>query len=288
MGEKIRDIHPIKIGDASLMIELNEGYTPSDGRLIHIQNNKYRYLLKEKDFYRICAMVMRSWSEFDYIKKKAVIQHSQKDFEEREPISEGSNKQLKDFACEFEKKNITYKVLDQQNKLITICIKETDIQEFENLIKNLGGKAAIHPFSQSNGYIFLYLMTPFMLYKLGNIYIEVYCQLPCASLTPKHWIPLDRIIQKRLWSLEERIDNVSWVDPISRYIFHLCWAIFHNNGFSSFERKYLSENKFLLTQPELKECLSMVFFNYTDLLINSLKNGDFDNIIPNYFHFIDY
>ena len=65
MGEKIRDIHPIKIGNSSLMIELNEGYTASEGRLIHIQNKKFRYLLRESDFYHLSSMVMRAWSEFE-------------------------------------------------------------------------------------------------------------------------------------------------------------------------------------------------------------------------------
>lgn len=288
MGEKIRDIKPIKIGNSSLMIELNEGYTPADGRLIHIQNKKYRYLLKETDFYHLCSIVMRSWSEFDYIKKKKVEQRSKEDFGEREPIGEGTKCCLDKIASGLEKKNITYRVLDVQNRLVSICLKEDEIHEFELLIKVLGGKKDIHPYSETYGYVFLYLMTPFLLYKLDNIYIEVFCQLPCASLTPKNWIPLDRMVQKRLWSNAELIDNISWVDPITRYIFHLCWAVFHNNGFSDYERKYLSENKPLLEDINLRNCLLMIFFNFTDSLIGFLKIDDFDNIIPHYFHFKEY
>lgn len=38
MGEKIRDLHPIKVGSSEFMIELNEGYVKDEGRLIHTPN----------------------------------------------------------------------------------------------------------------------------------------------------------------------------------------------------------------------------------------------------------
>ena len=288
MGEKIRDIKPIKIGNSSLMIELNEGYTPADGRLIHIQNKKYRYLLKEMDFYHLCSIVMRSWSEFDYIKKKNVVQRSVEEFSDREPIGEETTLCLNKIAGEFEKKSFDYRALDLQNNLISICIKEETIPEFERIIKSFGGKKEMHPYSETYGYTFLYLMTPFLMYKVGSIYIEVFCQLPCASLTPKNWIPLDRMVQKRLWSYEEKVDNVIWVEPISRYIFHLCWAVFHNNAFSKYEREYLSKNKLVLEDPNMRQCLLMIFFNFTDSIIEFLKKEEFDSIIPNYFHFKEY
>ena len=288
MGEKIRDIHPIKIGKSSLMIELNEGYTPSDGRLIHIQNEKYRYLLKESEFCHLCAMIMRSWSEFKYIKDRKIDQRCENDFEKREAISDSTHIKLKELCRLFELDGICYRVLDIQNKLITIVVRTDDISAFEMVIKNYGGKKEHHPFCERNGYVFLYLMEPFQLYKIENIYVEVFCQIPCASLTPKNWIPLDRTIQSRLWENSDYKDDVLWADLIIRYIYHLCWAIFHNNGFSIYERRFLSENKCVLDNDESRQCLLKVFFRFTDSLINYLRNDEFDMIVPNYYKFIEY
>jgi hypothetical protein len=41
MGEKIKDIKSIGVSGMELMIELNEGYAKKEGRLIHIQNDKF-------------------------------------------------------------------------------------------------------------------------------------------------------------------------------------------------------------------------------------------------------
>ena len=45
MGEKIRDLHSIKIGSSELMIELNEGNTKAEGHLIHVQNKHFRFCM---------------------------------------------------------------------------------------------------------------------------------------------------------------------------------------------------------------------------------------------------
>ena len=60
MGEKIRDVYPITLIGSKLMVELNEGYSKQQGRVIHIQNNKFRYLLKEKDFYTLSSNILRA------------------------------------------------------------------------------------------------------------------------------------------------------------------------------------------------------------------------------------
>ena len=53
MGEKIRDLKKIHIGKAEFMVELNEGYTKEQGNVMHIQNERFRYLFKEQDFLQV-------------------------------------------------------------------------------------------------------------------------------------------------------------------------------------------------------------------------------------------
>lgn len=288
MGEKIRDIRPIKIGKTSLMVELNEGYSASQGRLIHIQNKKFRYLLTEHDFYHLSAMILRSWSEFSYIKDKKIEQKSEFDFQEREVVSDNTLKQVLHLSEVFDEKGIEYRVLDVQNKMVTIVVKESDIRTVQSYLgKHM--KQYYHPFGIINQYRFLYQMNPFLMYKgQDDLFVEIYCQLPCASITPKTWIPLDRKIQTHLWDNNTIKEGVKWADVKCQFIFHLCWAIFHNFGFSPFSRSFIKENKECLEDMEMIEMLSLVFFNYTSDLVRYLKTEDFDSIIPNYYSFKNY
>jgi hypothetical protein len=69
MGEKIKNIKLIKIGRSEMMVELNAGTSPGQGNIIHIQNEKMRYSLTEKEFLEFAGMVIRAKAEIDYIKK---------------------------------------------------------------------------------------------------------------------------------------------------------------------------------------------------------------------------
>lgn len=288
MGEKIRDIHPIKIGGASLMIELNEGYSASQGRLIHIQNKKFRYLLTEKDFYHLSSMVLRAWREFAHIKESIVKTSKIGNFRERNAVPQEMVEYIICTTSKISDVNIDYRVLDVQDKLLTLLINPKDIILIDKLLKQDGAKAIHHPLGRKYGYRFLYQMEPFHLYKSTDKFIEIYFQLPCASLTSKTWIPLDKSIQSRIWDNIHEENGILYCDEISRYIFHLCWAIFHNKGFSPYEMEFLDSKKNLLSSEYLKESLAVVFFNYTPFLIDLLKGGKYDMIIPNYYSFKQY
>lgn len=288
MGEKIRDIRPIKIGKTTLMVELNEGYTASQGRLIHIQNKKFRYLLTEHDFYHLASMVLRSWSEFNYIKNNPVLFKRTEEFDERENISNETNLLLKKICDDLSSLGIEYRILDVQNSLITILIKE----EFLKVSKTYFSqkfKQYFHPYGTINHYHFLYQMKEFLLYRNEQEKnVEIYFQLPCASITPKTWIPLDRIIQQHLWDGCEIIDGLAWADISCRFIFHLCWSIFHNKGFSPYAKKILASHKDCLETEEMGMMLEAVFFNFTPSLKRYILDEDFDSIITNYYSFKEY
>lgn len=288
MGEKIRDIHSIKIGKSSLMIELNEGYSASQGRVIHIQNQKFRYLLTENDFYKFSAMILRSWSEFKYIKEKWAEKVQQKDFKDREPISHQSYLTLQRFIGILVNEGVEYRILDFQNKMLSVIVNQKYRRKLSDIIREERLVELYHPLGKEKGYKFLYQMDPFILTKYENLYIEVFSQLPCASLTPKTWIPLDRVIQKRVWQQRCVERDILWVDNICKYIFHLCWAVFVNLGFSPFEKQYLMSNKQILDSLEFPNLLSLVFFKFSQELISLLKEDKFEAIIPSYYKFVDY
>lgn len=288
MGEKIRDINPIKIGETSLMIELNEGYTKDEGNLIHIQNEKFRYLLKLPDYYCLAATILRGVCEFNYNKQRVVVTKPETEFRKRQPLTNETQNLCLDFLSSLQANKVEYRVLDIQEKLLTVIIAEESIRFFEKVMCEKKAKELPHPLGIESGFVFLYQMKPFRLFTLSGYYIEVYSQLPCASITPKSWIPLDRLIQRQIWEKKNCENGIQWCDDICRFIYHLCWAVFYNRGFSPYEISYLKSKRDLLNKEELGLLLKVVFFKFTDHLLALLKKEDFDSIIPQYFSFIDY
>ena len=229
---------------------------------------------------------MRAWSEFSYLKGNIKIE--EKEFAKREIVSTGTMQAVREFSDELSKIGIQHRVLDIQNNLITIIVKDLSLSQFRKYIKSIGYKKINHPLGEENGYTFLYQMAPFTLYRKNGLYVEVYSQLPCASLTPKTWIPLDRFIQKRVWDYDEKKDGIIWCDLICEYIYHLCWAIFVHKGFSPYEKDFLTRHKNVLVLNELKKALICVFFNFTDKLIALLDKEEYDIIVKEYCTFSEY
>ena len=131
-------------------------------------------------------------------------------------------------------------------------------------------------------------MRPFELICIDNIYCEIFFQLPCMSLTPFTWMPLDKIIQELIWSSCDIKDKLRIINPVCLYIYRLCWAVFKDKGFSAYTCEVLRNNRNVLDEKIFYECLSKVFFNFSDELISLLNEELFDEIIPHYRKFNKY
>ncbi len=289
MGEKIRDLHPIKIGRCELMIELNEAYEKSRaGRLIHIQNPHFRFLISEQGFLDLAGTVLRAKSEMDYFKKKGAA----KSFEERsahvEP-GENTRKAEEHFCRELEEQEIDYRLLERNDRLLTLIIHPQSVERYTAFRdKNPGVRRCEHPYGELFQYRFLYRMRPFELLRYEDVYFEIYFRIPCMSLVPKTWIPLDKMIQQRVWESPCGAEGHKEIDPIARYIYRLCWCIFTKEGFAEHDGAYFDANRGLLDRQELRDCLEVVFFQYTPTLLAILRDGDYGSIIRSYYSFDQY
>jgi len=289
MGELIRNIKEIQLGNESLMIEENEGYSAKQGKLIHIQNSDFRFLMTEKAFMQLLATILRAKEEKDYY-KSTYPRVSEK--EKNRVFSEDTGKAWKlavRFAGLFEKKNIRYRFMESGEQFITFLINSEDHRSFSAAMKRLRGvRKMTHVFGKEQGYEFLYQMRPFELYSYDGMFIEVYFQIPCMSLTPKTWIPLDRRIQKRAWEKEEKRNGCSVLDPVTFYIYRLCWAVFRRGFFSDYDKKILDRYEDALEDPAMKELLDVVFFGFAPRMISLLADKQYDSVMDEYYQFDQY
>jgi hypothetical protein len=290
MGEKIRDLGPIRIGSSELMIELNEGGNSREGRLIHIQNKHFRYLLKEKYFLQMASTVMRSKCEMEYYKQSKLAGLNDKILPSA-PFDDTREKETAAFMCRmFDSAGIPYRLLELQKDIITFLINNGSYKSFFELMKSSGSlKKQEHLYSKKYGYNFLYKMRPFELYLKDDIYVEFFFQLPCKSLTPDTWMPLHRSIQERIWDMHTKNEaDQPVIDVLDYFIFRLCRAVFEREALTEYDVELMRNNKALIDSSECRELLNEVFFNYTDKLIEHIVNSEYTQIIPSFYSFKDY
>ena len=289
MGELIRNIKEIKIGGETLMIEENEGYSAKQGRLIHIQNSDFRYLLTEKGFMQLLTTILRAKEEKEYYRSRYPGRSSEGKsaaFAAATPKTKALGRKLGAF---FEKNRVRYRFVESGERFLTFLIHPEDHAALKKALENVHTlKKQKHIYGKAMGYEFLYQMRPFELYSYADIYIEFYFQVPCMSLTPKTWIPLDRKLQKRAWEQDKRRGSLKVLDDVTYYIYRLCWAVFNRGFFSQHDREVLDEYAGALNDPQMDELLQVVFFGYTAHLLELLAAREYDRVIPDYYSFDQY
>ena len=282
MGEKIRDVHTIHLAKRELMVELNEGYTRSQGRVIHIQNKEFRFLIKECDFTEIASLIMRADVEFEYIKN-----HPPKKVKRTVPTSTISNPEnfnLLRIICS----EMDYRIVSIRERWITVIVPKSEIPHLKKLMKMNHAKELNHPMGQINGFSFLYQMEPFHVFFCKGLYYEFYCQLPCMSLTPKTFIPLDRRIQEAVWMNERKRQEWSYLGEEEEWIYRLSICLFLNRNFNESDIAFFIGSKDLINRESLVCKLMLVVFSYTPYLLNHIREERFDLIITDYYSFENY
>jgi hypothetical protein len=179
---------------------------------------------------------------------------------------------------------IDYRIIQSRTDRLTIIIHNRFYELFNKKIRNTQYKKIPHPFGKLYQYQFLYQMKEFKLLGKENFLIEVFFELPCMSLTPKTWIPLDKTIQNSIWMEKNDEKNL---DKPNNYVFQLTWAIFMRKSFDKEDVLFFETNKGLIND-KLKDKLYPIFFKYTDVLIQLLKNSEYQNIRQKYIAFKNY
>ena len=292
MGEKIKDLCPIHIGSSELMIELNEGWD-SEERLIHVQNKKFRYQFKERVFFDIAGNVLRAWLKLNRNRsERAAVSYRQNRTTKNSCIgiiTEASKRSLKEFCSLVGKHDIDYRVIEAGEKFASVVVFNDDYDRLKNLIRKDREITVLeHPHGRMFGYKFLYQMKPFELVKYKGIYIEVVFQLPCMSLTPKTWMPLEKKIQHRVWDNRKAEGGITHIDDTSLLIFKICQAIFKNGYFTEETATLINRLMSVVDQDVLRMLLKEVFFLFTDRLLEMISRKRYDEIVYQYVTFCKY
>lgn len=178
-----------------------------------------------------------------------------------------------------------------QGKDIDLLFKPSDKHLLKSFLASIGYKQIRHPHWNSE---YLYGVDKFQFYKnkKNGILIDAQFQLSCRSLDAGQWIPLDQVIQQSAWdnSITVSTTNIEYntLSPVDELVTLIARAIFDKK---CFPQSYINRITTLLhdlQHSQITHKLSLIFFQYTNSLLQQLDKGDFDKIILNYYQFKDY
>ncbi len=84
------------------------------------------------------------------------------------------------------------------------------------------------------------------------------------------------------------VDKMKWAELEIQLLYHLCWAIFHEKGFSDSTKKYIHINCSKFNDKTLLFLFEPVFFKFSSRMLFLLKNESYDEMITEYHSFKDY
>lgn len=161
----------------------------------------------------------------------------------------------------------------------------------EWMMKNDFKKIA-HPHGLETGWIFLYGMNPNIKFEhmKNRMQIDACDKLATKSIGMLAWVPLDQEIQTSIW--RDKIWNPNlccWqLDERNLFVYLVVRSVFEKNVFLSSYVTEIKKRKEYLNDPGVEKKLTHIFFCFTPILLNLLRQEEYDAIFNSYITFDDY
>lgn len=285
------------------VLELNEATTNKHKYSIHIQNEKFRVEFDEVEFLQYLALIKHANNQFQCI-KKGVTNYTDENVVSGCNVSQQyvNGVKIEEFFELLSKNHIEYLLLynhcnELPNRLVVgkdidILVSVNDKEDIDGLLQKNGYIHCAHPLGKHNNYKYLYNMIKpeFWENEEGGYKVDIHFQLGCQSLTPLSVVPLDKRIEEYFWK------NRFWDDELhcwrtsktAELVYTIIRGVFDKHSFSEKYKEEILKNKLLLMNNEVKELLHMVFYSFTNHLVEMIMKEDLDNIFIDYIKNYDY
>lgn len=175
-------------------------------------------------------------------------------------------------------------------KDIDVLIRHENRKKLLNVLLENGFRQVRHPRRND---VKLYGVHQFEMFRSQDqVLLDVNYEIAVQSIDRGQWIPLDQVIQLSAWGNAQNIiiGGVSvpvlsnedlWVSTLAR-------CVFDKKKFSPWHREMLFHLLPLVDLDDIEEKLRLIFFKYTETLLNLAKKGEYQKIVDDYVSFKDY
>lgn len=183
--------------------------------------------------------------------------------------------------------HIPNKILDGDD--IDILVHPNDYEKYLKLIQENGFK--VLP-GESLKYYFVYNMRKDIYAQKEDIFIHAYDKLSCVSFTNMGLskIPLDKKIQDFIWETKKwDFKNKWWItDDRIILLYLIVRSIFDKKKFREIYINEIEKRNSIINDTKFIELCYFVFFKFTPILLELIKNQEYDVILRTYKNFKNY
>lgn len=223
--------------------------------------------------------------------QKELIEKSKKDFLEKErlkiqPVKKWSE-ELNKLECDFVQ--LINKIKQKKYKFFYIntgwnndekVVADKIIVLEKNKVIDFCKEFAVSYYGKSEFrfYNYLYSMQRMVYIELNDVKVFITDCVCCKSKFENAIMPLDKKIQSYCW--QHNKNNI--LDIKMQMLYVIVNSIINSNGFSEIAKSFIIKNAYVLDDNYLINLLKTVFFDYTDRMVDYLKNYEFEDAYIQY------
>lgn len=178
----------------------------------------------------------------------------------------------------------------EAKKDIDILVKAESKNKFKKVIKEAGYKQVRHPWDFGKNFVFLYAMDRLEFFTKDSINLDICYQLCCRSVNCGEWMPVDQLINDSVWENRRKNSEWGWYElcPEDELLHLLTRCVFDKKVFNNGYRKRIEELMQKVNREEVYRRLEVVFFKFSDRMLDMIEEKQYDDILDSYITFTDY
>lgn len=192
-----------------------------------------------------------------------------------------------DMIKKISEADISYALLDEENRGVRILLEESDKQKFLKLAKTNGWKKL----RDKSGDLYLYGIERFWYYQMEEIRLTVCFRLACRSTLNSGWVPLDRKINSG--ALNRTVSDgsnskIRRLEPTDELCYLLAKCVYTDHIFQQCDRERIQKCLIQVKEPEVSDKLAGIFFHFTPVLLDMLQKKEYEDIERALWQYADY
>ncbi len=193
---------------------------------------------------------------------------------------------VNDIIKKLEDEGLVFAVLDMPDPVLRILVDPKDRNKLQELLGRYGWKRT----KTYDDEKYLYGIEHFMQYDTNGVKLDINFRIACRSTLNSAWVPLDMIINEGALQRTRKINEIP--GPVLSVEDTICYlaakSVYTEKEFLKPDRLRLKKELDRSDEQLLMNKMKLVFFKFSGQIIQMMKDGEFEDIIPSFWKFAEY